>query len=337
VLDLIGYNYHQDEFKDFRTTYSQGAFIASETTSALATRGYYEMKSDSIRRCPVRWDIPYEGNPEHTCSSYDNCSTPWGSTHEESWRVIKKYDFLSGMFIWTGFDYLGEPTPYWWPSRSSYFGILDLAGFPKDAYYMYQSEWTDKKVLHLFPHWNWKEGDSIDMWVYTNFPDAELFLNGTSMGKKVKGPDDLHLQWRLSYTAGEVMVKAGTPGVDEMIQVVRTAGKAARIELSADRSALGSDGRDLAFVTARVLDENGTLVPFADNLIKFSVKGDAKIKAVDNGDPVSHEPFISDQRRAFYGMCLLVVQSGMSEGNFEITAESEGLPTASLTLSQSSR
>ena len=143
------------------------------------------MPSDSIRRWPVRWDLPFTtGNADHSCSAYDNCSAPWGSTHEETWKILKKHDFLSGCYIWTGFDYLGEPTPYGWPSRSSYFGIVDLAGFPKDAYYMYQSECTNKPVLHIFPHWNWKVGQDIDIWAYTNCTEVELFVNGESQGVK---------------------------------------------------------------------------------------------------------------------------------------------------------
>ncbi len=169
ALDLIGYNYHQNDFEAFPQTFPGKKFIGTETVSALMTRGIYDLPSDVIRRWPVRdnWKGP-KPNADNTCSSYDNVSAPWGSTHEETWKVIKKHDFLSGQFIWTGFDYLGEPTPYWWPSRSSYFGIIDLAGFPKDVYYMYQSEWTKKDVLHIFPHWNWTEGQTVDIWAYSN-------------------------------------------------------------------------------------------------------------------------------------------------------------------------
>jgi beta-galactosidase len=157
----------------FPQTYPNKKFIATETVSSLATRGHYDMPSDSIRRWPERWDKPFDkGNPDTTCSAYDNVSAPWGSTQEETWKVIKKHNFLSGQFIWTGFDYIGEPTPYPWPARSSYFGLVDLAGFPKDLYYMYKSEWTDEPVLHIFPHWNWKAGQTIDVWAYYNHADA---------------------------------------------------------------------------------------------------------------------------------------------------------------------
>ncbi|NEW84737.1 MAG: DUF4982 domain-containing protein, partial [Mariniphaga sp.] len=203
ALDLIGYNYHQNDFAAFPQTFPGKKFIGTETVSALMTRGVYDMPSDEIRRWPVRdnWKGP-KPNADNTCSSYDNVSTPWGSTHEETWKVIKKHDFLSGQFIWTGFDYLGEPTPYWWPSRSSYFGIIDLAGFPKDVYYMYQSEWTKKDVLHIFPHWNWTEGQTVDIWAYSNAEEVELFLNDKSLGVKKKQGDDLHLMWRVPFTPG---------------------------------------------------------------------------------------------------------------------------------------
>jgi beta-galactosidase len=183
ALDLIGYSYGHNDYHLFPATYPGKKLIGSEATSALESRGHYDMPSDSIRRWPTRWDIPMkDGNPDNTVSAYDNCSVPWGATHEEGWNLVKKNDFVSGMFIWTGFDYLGEPTPYVWPSRSSYFGILDLAGFPKDVYYMYQSEWTNKPVLHILPHWNWKPGQTIDVWAYTNCDEVELFLNGKSVG-----------------------------------------------------------------------------------------------------------------------------------------------------------
>src|SRR6266513_3516589 len=156
------------------------------------------MPSDSIRRWPPDWSKPFTGgNPDHTCSSYDNYAAAWGSTHEESLKEFLKYEWIAGMFVWTGFDYLGEPTPYMWPSRSSYFGIVDLAGFPKDPYYMYQSEWTERPMIHVFPHWNWTPGDTIDVWAYTNGDEVELFLNGASLGVKRKEGDVLHLMWRV--------------------------------------------------------------------------------------------------------------------------------------------
>jgi beta-galactosidase len=332
-LDLVGYNYHQEDFVKFRELYPGQKFIGTETVSALMTRGCYDMPSDSIRRWPVRWDIPFTtGNPDNTVSSYDNVSAPWGSTHEETWKLIKKYDFLSGQYIWTGFDYLGEPTPYSWPSRSSYFGIIDLAGFPKDVYYMYQSEWTKKPVLHLFPHWNWKENQLIDAWVYTNCEEVELFLNDSSLGTKKKGPEDLHLMWRLNYKPGTLKAVGRLKGQPNLEAVVKTADKPAVLALNADRSVIKADGSDLSFITVKVLDKDGNIVPYADNMIKFKINGEAFIAGVDNGDPVSHEPFKADFRKAFHGKCLVVIQSKATKGNVVLEASSEGLESASVTL-----
>ena len=292
VVDLIGYNYALQDYERFPELFPGQKFIATETTSALATRGCYDMPSDNIRRWPVRWDLPFTaGNPDNTVSAYDHVSTPWGSTHEETWKIIKKHDFLSGMFIWTGFDYLGEPTPYGWPSRSSYFGIIDLAGFPKDSYYMYKSEWTDEPVLHIFPHWNWNDGDTVDVWAYFNCEEVELFLNGESQGTKKKGNEDLHVMWRLAFTPGTLKAVGRTGGNEVLSQVITTAGKPAKIKLSPDRSSLKANGTDLSFVTVEILDGQGNIVPYADNLVNFELNGNAAIAGVDNGNQTSHEPF----------------------------------------------
>ena len=216
-------------FLHSHTVFPGKKFIGTETVSALQTRGHYDMPSDSIRRWPTRWDVEFTGgNPDLTCSAYDNVSAPWGSTHEETWKVIKKYNYLSGQYIWTGFDYIGEPTPYPWPARSSYFGIIDLAGFPKDSYYMYQSEWTDKPVLHIFPHWNWKAGDTVDVWAYYNQADeVEFFLNGKSLGVKKKQGDDLHVRWRVVYEPGTLMAVSRKNKVVVLKREIKTAGKPA--------------------------------------------------------------------------------------------------------------
>jgi beta-galactosidase len=333
ALDLIGYNYAQNKFPDFPKTYPGKKFIATETTSSLATRGYYDMPSDSIRRWPERWDKPFDkGNPDNTCSSYDNCSAPWGSTNEETWKVMKKHEFLSGMYIWTGFDYLGEPTPYPWPSRSSYFGIVDLAGFPKDAYYMYQSEWTDKPVLHIFPHWNWSEGDTVDVWAYSNCEEVELFLNGQSLGAKKKTGDDLHVMWRLSFTPGTLKAIGRSSGKEILFREVKTAGAPGKIVLEADRNVITADGNDLSFVTVKVLDEGGTLAPHAGNLINFEISGEGKIAGVDNGLQTSLEPFKANHRKAFNGLCLAVVQSTEKPGKITLKATSEGLEEAAIVI-----
>lgn len=333
ALDLIGYNYAQKDYPLFPKAYPRKKFIASETTSALATRGSYDMPSDSIRRWPTRWDLPFTtGNPDLTCSSYDNCSAPWGSTHEETWKIIKKYDFLSGMYIWTGFDYLGEPTPYWWPARSSYFGIVDLAGFPKDAYYLYQSEWTNKPVLYVVPHWNWKPGDIVDVWSYTNCEEVELFLNGKTLGLKKKVGDDLHIMWRVSFASGTLKAVGRTGGKEILVREINTAGPPTKIVLEADRNIIAADGRDLSFVTAKVLDEQGTLVPHANHLIHFSISGEGRIVGVDNGLQTSDESFQVNYRKAFNGLCLVVIQAGEKAGQILLNAKADGLKESSIII-----
>ena len=333
ALDLIGYNYHHKAFAAFPETFPGQKFIGAETVSALMTRGVYDMPSEEIRRWPVsdNWKGP-KPNADNTCSSYDNVSTPWGSTHEETWKVIKKHDFLSGQFIWTGFDYLGEPTPYGWPSRSSYFGIIDLAGFPKDVYYMYQSEWTNKDVLHVFPHWNWKEGQTVDIWAYSNAEEVELFLNNQSLGVKKKQGDDLHLLWKVAFVPGTLKAISRTAGKEVLVKEIKTAGNAAKLTAIADRSTIKSDGSDLSFITIEVVDENGVMVPDANQLVEFKLEGPGKIIGVDNGDPVSHESFKAPQRKAFHGKCLVVVQSDEKAGIIKLTATSAGLSAATVEL-----
>ena len=329
VLDLIGFNYHDDWFAGVPEKFPGKPFIVAESVSALMTRGYYRMPSDETVICPERWDKPYFDD-SFSCSSYDNCHVPWGNSHEGTMRHVKNNDFISGQYVWTGFDYLGEPTPYGWPARSSYFGIVDLAGFPKDVYYLYQSEWhPEKKVLHLFPHWNWTPGQDIDMWAYYNNADeVELFVNGESQGVRTKGKDDFHVVWRVKYEPGVVKVVSRKDGKAVLEKEIHTAGEPAQIRLTADRNEIKSDGRDLSFVTVEVLDKDGNLCPNADNQIMFDVQGAGFIAGVDNGSPVSMEKFKADHRKAFYGKCLVVVQSDGKSGGIKLTATSEGLKTA---------
>ena len=329
ALDLIGYNYAHEKFADFPKTYPGKCFIATETHSVIATRGSYDMPSDSIRVWPTRWDIPFTGgNPDFSCSAYDNCHVPWGSTHAETWSIVKKYDFISGLYIWTGFDYLGEPTPYSWPARSSYFGIIDLAGFPKDSYYFYQSEWTEQPVLHIFPHWNWQKGELIDVWAYTNYDEVELFLNDQSLGKKQKSDGVFQLVWRIEYTPGTLKAVAYKKGSADLTKVIKTAGEPAGILLEPDRDVIKADGKDLSFITVKVVDSEGTTVPLAENLINFEVEGPGFIAGVDNGSQISHEPFKANYRKAFHGLCLAVIQSKGMPGQITVKANSEGLKPA---------
>ena len=293
VLDLIGYNYAHQTFEHHLKNFPNTPFIATETTSGLQTRGYYDAVSDTIKKWPVSWDKKFEGgNPGNTVSAYDQVQTPWGSTHEATWKVIKKHDFLAGMYVWTGFDYIGEPTPYEWPSVSSYFGIVDLAGFPKDVYYMYQSEWTDKTVLHVFPHWNWKAGQTVDVWAYYNKADeVELYVNGKSVGKRSKKGDDLHVMWRIPFEAGTLKAISRKDGKVVLEKEIKTAGNPSQLKLTADRNTIKADKNDLSFITVDILDDKGTLFPNANNEINFSLIGNGKIVGVCSGDPVSHESY----------------------------------------------
>lgn len=332
AFDMIGYNYEHKKWADFQKTHPGKQFIVTESTSALATRGWYEMASDSVRNWPVRWDIPFD-TEHHSCSSYDNWCAPWGSTHETSWKLVKKLDYIAGFFVWTGFDYIGEPTPYGWPARSSYFGIIDLAGFPKDVYYMYQSEWTDKPVLHIFPHWNCKPGQMVDVMAYYNNADeVELFLNDKSLGTKRKQGDELHVMWRIPFEPGTLKAVSRRNGQVVLTKEIKTAGNPAKIELIADRNVIKADGKDLSFVTVNILDAEGNLVPYAETRVKFTLKENGVIAGVDNGSPISHEPFKANERKAFYGKCLVVVQSGKKNGKINLKAEADGLQRAEISI-----
>ena len=326
AIDLIGFNYHHEWVKDVPKNFPDKPFIFSESVSALQTRGFYRMPSDTVYKAPKQWWLPYT-DPSFMCSAYDNMHASWSSTHEETWDVVKHNDFVGGQYIWTGFDYIGEPTPYGFPARSSYFGIIDLAGFPKDTYYMYQSEWTDKPVLHLFPHWNWVAGDNIDMWCYYSGADeVELFINGKSQGVRKKTEHtaegwkqglctEYHVGWRVTFDPGEVKAVSRKDGKVVCEQTIRTAGPPAKIRLSKDYQ-----GKNTTFITAEVVDKDGNLCPWADDLIYFIGEGDGRILGTDNGCQTSMERFTSPQRHAFHGKCMVVVT-----GNGSITAKSPTL------------
>ena len=332
AIDIIGFNYHHQWVKDVPKNFPGKPFIFSESVSALQTRGYYKMPSDEITWAPQEWWLPYT-DPSYMCSAYDNMHASWSSTHEETWDVVKHNAFVGGQYIWTGFDYIGEPTPYGFPARSSYFGIIDLAGLPKDTYYMYQSEWTTKPVLHLFPHWNWIPGDEIDMWCYYNNADeVELFINGKSQGvrrktaeqpegrydmhnTKAKLNSEYHVGWRVTFDPGEVKVVARKDGKVVGEQTIKTAGAPAKIRLSKDYQ-----GKNTTFVTAEVVDKDGNLCPWAEDQIYFIYEGDGKVLGTDNGCQTSMENFKAPQRKAFFGKCMVV-----ASGNGSITAKSPTL------------
>ncbi|HTI89916.1 MAG TPA: glycoside hydrolase family 2 TIM barrel-domain containing protein, partial [Puia sp.] len=339
AVDLLGYNYHNEQLATFKEDYPGKKFIGTETASALESRGVYNTSPDTIQRWPGSTVVNGKRvrrpmNADNTVNAYDNISAPWGFTHEETWKIYKKHAFLSGQFIWTGFDYLGEPWPYQWPSRSSYFGIVDLAGFPKDVYYMYQGEWTNKTVLHLLPHWNWEPGKVVDVWAYySNADEVELFLNGKSLGTKSKQGDDLHIAWKVNYEPGTLKAVSRKNGKVVLTTEVKTAGVPARIELSADRSSIRSRDHDLSFITVKIVDKNGIMVPNADNDIKFKLSGaDSFLAGVDNGSQTSHESFKADHHKAFNGLALAIIGAKNKPGIVTITATADGLPSASLPI-----
>lgn len=326
AIDIIGFNYHHQWIKDVPVNFPGKPFLMTESVSGLQTRGFYRMPSDSVYVLPERWDKMYT-DPSMMCSAYDNSHAPWSSTHEETWDVVKHTPYCAGQFIWTGWDYIGEPTPYGFPARSSYFGIIDLAGLPKDVYYLYQSEWTQKPVLHLFPHWNWLEGQTIDMWCYYSQADeVELFINGKSQGVRAKKDDhQYHVMWRVAFEPGEVKVVARKGGAQVAEQTIRTAGSPDHIRLSVDYA-----GKDLVFVNVEVLDKDGNLCPLAENQISFVPTG-ATIEGVDNGSQFSMERFKADNRKAFFGRCMVVLRKN-GNGPVQLTAKAADLKSATIDL-----
>ena len=321
ALDIVGFNYHHQWIKDVPKNFPGRPFIMTESVSALQTTEFYTMPSDSVIKAPKEWWLPYT-DPSFKCSSYDNMHASWSSTHEETWDVVKHTPYVGGQFIWTGFDYIGEPTPYSYPARSSYFGIIDLAGQPKDVYYMYQSEWTNRPVLHLFPHWNWLDGEQIDMWCYYNQADeVELYINGKSQGVRRKADShQYHVMWRVTFEPGEVKVVARKDGKEVRQQTIHTAGQPHHLQLSIDYQ-----GKNTTFVKVEVVDENGNRCPWAENQVFFDT--DATIIGVDNGNQTSLERFKDNKRKAFFGRCFVVL-----DGHGTLKAKSYGLPTATIKL-----
>ena len=328
-IDIIGFNYHHEWIKDVPRNFPGRPFIMTESVSALQTTGFYKMPSDVIYKAPQEWWLPYT-DPSFMCSAYDNMHASWSTTHEQNWDVVKNTPYCGGQFIWTGFDYIGEPTPYGFPARSSYFGIIDLSGQPKDVYYMYQSEWTNQTVLHLFPHWNWLDGQEIDLWCYySNADEVELFINGRSQGTRRKSPafggvsggSPYHVMWRVKFEPGEVKVVSRRGGQEVKSQTIRTAGQPDHLRLSYDYR-----GKQTTFVKVEVVDKQGNLCPWAENQVFFETSG-ARIIGVDNGSQFSMERFKDTKRKAFFGRCMVVL-----EGHGTLTAKSIGLLSAKIQL-----
>ena len=333
VMDVPGFNYRVHKYDNNIKQLPKGFLLGSETASTVSSRGVYK--------------FPVEASYSKTyadgqCSSYDVEYCPWSNLPDDDWRMQDDRDYTIGEFVWTGYDYLGEPSPYdeYWPSRSSYFGICDLAGLPKDRYYLYRSHWRkDDATLHVLPHWTFpgRDGETTPVYCYTSWPSAELFVNGKSQGRIVKNPatrlDRYRLRWNnVKYEPGEIKVVAydydGTPKGEK---IIRTAGAPARIVLKADRNSISSKGEDLSFVTVSVVDKDGNPCPTATNKMKFNVSGAAKFRAACNGDATSLVAFNSTEMPLFSGELVVVVE-GLKRGAATLSVSADGLTTATLPI-----
>ncbi|HWY78398.1 MAG TPA: beta-galactosidase GalA [Verrucomicrobiae bacterium] len=331
VLDIQGLNYHPDTYDAVHRKFPKMPMISTEIAAAVSTRGVYAREHFTVPKDTER----YEGNPA-LCqvAAYDVNAPDWAETAEVAWQEVAKRPWMAGGFVWSGFDYRGEPTPFTWPAVSSQYAIMDLCGFPKDSYFYYQSCWGDHPVLHLLPHWNWpgKEGQNIDVWCYSNCKQVELFLNGQSLGKKAM-PQYSHLEWQVKYSPGTLNA-VGYDNEDKVIArtTVETTGGSAAIALKPDRTILTADGQDISLVTVKIIDGQGRIVPVAANAVTFDVIGPGQLLGVGNGNPDCHEPDKGKQRSAFNGLCLAIVQSSRSEGAIKIQADSPGLKSAIISL-----
>lgn len=323
ALDVLGFNYKYFDYDKLPVEFPGVPLIASETTSALATRGVYDLLQDTVQLWPASAKDKYVvgGNDDFTVSAYDNVAAYWGTSHERAWLEVKNRDFLGGIFVWTGFDYLGEPVPYPYPARSSYYGIVDLAGLPKDVYYMYQSEWTDKDVFHLLPHWNWQPGDVVDVWSYYSHADSvELFLNDKSLGFSSKTSDRLHASWKVAFEPGElkaVKYKGGNPSGEVAVRTAEAVSDIV-VHIEHDRYATGSE-EDLYFVEINLTAQDGSVVPNDDIVVSVKAMHNAEILGTDNGYQADTSGLTNSSRVTFKGkMVAFVRKVGSKDSAAEI-------------------
>ena len=332
-VDIIGLNYKPHLYKELKEKYPNIMLLGSETASCISTRGVYKL--------PAKIDISLNKNEDLTISDYSLCAPPWAYYAERELSAQRDCPYVMGEFIWTGFDYLGEPTPYYanWPSRSSYFGVVDLAGLPKNRYYCYKSAWTNEPTLHVFPHWNWEgmEGQNVPVHVFTNCDEVELFINGVSQGKRrhaTHGNDDLsqverfRLIWDDTvYTPGEVLAVGYKNGQEIMRQTVRTAKAPHHVELSAYYTEIAADGEALNYVTAKIVDADGNLCPNACNRLTFEAKGAVSVFATDAGDQRETETFLRPDKKALSGMLVCCVRN-----NATVCCKADGLTAGSVSF-----
>jgi beta-galactosidase len=316
VCDVMGYNYMDPGAEAYHKSHPDKPVIGTETVSAVCTRGIYVTD-------PAKGYV----------ASYDPYTTTGRASAEGWWSFCDARQWLAGGFVWTGFDYRGEPSPYEWPNISSQYGIIDTCGFPKDTFFYYQSWWTDKPVLHLFPHWNWPgmEGREIAVWVHSNLDKVELFVNGESLGAQDMKKDS-HLAWNVKYTPGTIEARGHKDGKQVLTAKRETTGPAARLVMTSDRRDISADGEDVAMFAVEVHDAQGRVVPITDNLVTFNVSGQGKLIGVGNGDPTDHESDKGHGRKAFSGLCMAIVQSSRKGGSLTVEATSPGLVSSTVTI-----
>ena len=336
--DILGLNYKPHAYSKLKEKYPTMLLLGSETASCVSTRGVYEL--------PAEINIGDPKNEELTISDYGLAAPAWAYYAERELAAQEDSPYVMGEFIWTGFDYLGEPTPYYteWPSRSSYFGAVDLAGLPKNRYYCYRAAWTDIPTLHIFPHWNFegKEGKNVPIHIYTNYDEVELFINGVSQGKRRRAKsgnsneaqlERFRLMWNDTvYEPGEICAVAYKNGVEAERKTVRTAGAPYRIELSAYSQTICADGESLNYVTAKVVDKNGNLCPGADNRLTFCAVGPAVVYATDAGDQRETETFLRPDKKALSGMLVCCLRSDGNKGKVEVVCSADGLLAGSVSF-----
>jgi beta-galactosidase len=315
VVDVQGFNYNDGRIDAYHRDHPLQPMVGTETASSLSTRGIFA--NDKTRGY---------------MSAYDTEKPAWGNTAEEWWSFYADREWLAGGFAWTGFDYRGETTPYKWPCISSHFGILDTCGFPKDTAFYYKTWWGSEPALHLLPHWNWegKEGQEIEVWAYSNQDSVELFLNGTSLGSQ-PAKKNSHLVWKVKYAPGVLEARASKAGRVVLTDKRETAGPAAKIVATADRTRIAADGRDVAVINVSIMDAQGHPLPTADNKLSFAVSGPATVIGVGNGDPSCHEPDHATERSAFNGLCMAIIQTRRgATGSISIAITSPGLQPATV-------
>jgi len=323
------------QFDAYHEIYPDKVILSSETASAFSSRGTYlfpvvDKMSDIVR------DGRGGDSKNGYVSAYELHAVDFGASADKVFKSIDQHPFVAGEFVWTGWDHLGEPTPYY-DSRSSYCGIIDMAGFKKDRFYLYQAHWLpDEAMVHILPHWNWpgRIGQITPVHIFTSGDEAELFLNGHSLGRKKKAPFEYRLRWDdVKYEPGELKVIAYKNGEKWAEEIIRTTSEATQLEAIADRREIHADGADLSFISVQVADKDGFTVPTATNWIRFEIEGPGEIIATDNGDPTDFEPLTSHKRKAFSGKALAIVRSSPGEqGTIKISASAEGLQQAELEI-----